>query len=239
MEAVQKQIADLNGKIEACRRDIVRGQGGRSFGRCQFAEEGEGRAAGPDRAERKAAASTVSVAVALCLPACCSYDTWFAAGQSADVFSDEDLTKQLSVLTIQPGQPGQARSVAGIQCCCCAGLSPRDHPDFKHLTDLKDLEGLVGGFIKLPLLGVGRDELPKGFDDPNRFFLSRGRFDLLKRALAPQTAQAPAMILKGPHGCGKSSMAYLIASYAYVNGHMLQYLVSILTRCCHIFRACC
>jgi hypothetical protein len=89
--------------------------------------------------------------------------------------------------------------------------------------DLSRLEKNIGKFISLPIFG-GKESpyVPKDFDPKENFFLSEQRFEILKEVVAESSA---GLLFVGPHGVGKSSLAYFVACYAWLNRFPLIYIV--------------
>ena len=113
----------------------------------------------------------------------------------------------------------------------------RDHPDFKVLTDMAELDKMVNKAISLPVLG---DELPKELGmfhkDMSKvppILLTQQRVDIIKRFFKEvcmnqdhvKMEVASGLILSAPIGQGKSIMSYLLACAAYANNCVLLYIV--------------
>jgi len=114
----------------------------------------------------------------------------------------------------------------------------RDDGQFKHLRDLGGLGGLVGRAIPLPVF----PELPKGFTAKvaQKVLITPARLALLQEAAAilhlgkenvPNESRESGFILSGPSGVGKSVDSYLLATFLYMNGCIVSYIV--LPSSCH------
>jgi len=112
-------------------------------------------------------------------------------------------------------------------------LNNRDHPAYGWLKQLDEIKKNVGQFVQLPILPC---EGPKEFDDviTKSFLLTNQRAELLERVINAikvpnELATGKGMVLYGPNGMGKTSFAYLMAAYAWVNRLPLVYIV-----CCEL-----
>jgi hypothetical protein len=85
------------------------------------------------------------------------------------------------------------------------------------------LEKLIGKFIPLPIFGGESCQyVPKDFCPQENFFLSEQRFRILKDVI---TESQEGYLFVGPHGVGKSFLAYFVACYAWINHFPLIYIV--------------
>jgi hypothetical protein len=93
----------------------------------------------------------------------------------------------------------------------------------------------VPQIISLPVLpGVSN---PKGFEDSssyNSFILTEQRYNMydeVDKFVNKQTTLmgSAGFVPSGPHGMGKSGVGLLLACYAFLNSHILIYIVSLLS----------
>ena len=120
-------------------------------------------------------------------------------------------------------------------------LPSRNDERFAHLHELPRLQVAVGQAIKLPLF----PELPKGFTAAiaEKVLLTPARLALLVevektlhigQSSIPNNSPDSGLILSGPNGVGKSVDSYLLASFLYVAGCIVAYIVRILSLVCSL-----
>lgn len=100
--------------------------------------------------------------------------------------------------------------------------------DFSYLTETHSLNE-EPKWVSLPQLPV---HSPKGFErswnsGEKNFLLTAERQRILKEVAAFAKSDVPSggLLPVGPPGIGKSALTSLLASYAYLNGHPLVYVV--------------
>ncbi len=100
--------------------------------------------------------------------------------------------------------------------------------------DQREADGtFVPQLISLPKLpGVSS---PKGFNSSTSFqffLLSKQRFEIVEEVddfLHSREFESAGLVPTGPHGVGKSAIGLLLASYAFLNRHVLIYIVSVIS----------
>jgi hypothetical protein len=136
---------------------------------------------------------------------------------------EDDLFSSFSQLDIEPKEKTIKTTVTQLNKV----PETRSDVTFDYLRglekDLSRLEKNIGKFISLPIFG-GKESpyVPKDFDPKENFFLSEQRFEILKEVVAESSA---GLLFVGPHGVGKSSLAYFVACYAWLNRFPLIYIV--------------
>jgi len=102
----------------------------------------------------------------------------------------------------------------------------RDHPNYAWLKEPNEIKNNIGKIVQLPILPCSK---PIEFSNTvaQSFLLTKQRAELLlERVIFNNESHAEkGMVICGPHGIGKSSFAYLLAAYAWVNRLSLVYIV--------------
>lgn len=106
----------------------------------------------------------------------------------------------------------------------------REDPKYQILLDRETMQQQIGQLISLPELPT---LLPKGFQKSSResFLLTQERYNLYEEIdkfvkKESTISQSAGFVPSGPHGIGKSGIGLLLASYGFVNKHVVVYIVS-------------